>query len=604
MKRVVISHRGPYYLLSLVIVILLLIGGCSTLITSPASVVDVPTPTPTPRTGRGVGGTLRLINREAPTILNPHLGIGVKDYIPGRITYEPLAVFDKDSTLIPVLAAEIPSHENGLLATDNTWVIWKLKQNVQWCDGENFTAGDVVFTYDYLTNPDVGAFNGTYYTTVDHLEALDDYTVKVFFQEPNPSWFGPFVGWSGVILPRHKFEDYNGKNAYDAPANMAPVGTGPYCVVSFKPQETLFLGTRLISTNKVVYEPNPYFRDPEKPYFSRVEYKGGGAADVAAIMVFDEGSADYAFDLQLTRSDWDRIATSQKGKPLVNFAPFVLQLDLNHTDPYQATADGERSSITIPHPFFSDKRVRQAFSLAIDQQAIVKLYGQGGRITSDILVLPEEYRSHSVTHEFDLKKASALLDEAGWIDQDGDGIREKDGKQMHVLFQTFISPLAQPMQDSIKRNLQSIGVDVELKLVDPIIFYGDQSSPDSFVRFEADMQAWENYSDSPNPMPYMAQWTCEQIPQKDNDWSAGYNTARWCNPDYDQLLEQSIKEIDPERRKQFFIRMNNMLTEDVVIIPIVWRATVSGASKDLEGVAPNPWDQDVWNIQDWRRASP
>jgi len=108
---------------------------------------------------RGQGGTLTLLYFQAPTIVNPHLSVGDKDLAASRITYEPLANFDKDGNMLPILAAEIPTIDNGELAEDGASVTWKLKQGVKWADGESFTADDVVFTYEYITNPDVKANN-------------------------------------------------------------------------------------------------------------------------------------------------------------------------------------------------------------------------------------------------------------------------------------------------------------------------------------------------------------------------------------------------------------------------------------------------------------
>ena len=98
----------------------------------------------------------------------------------------------------------------------------------------------------------------------------------------------------------------------------------------------------------------------------------------------------------------------------------------------------------------------------------------------------------------------------------------------------------------------------------------------------------------------MKQWTCDQIPQKANNWT-GENVERWCNPAYDALYEESAREFDPEKRRQLFIQMNDMLIEDVVMIPLINRGTFSGISSNLEGVELNSWESELWNIKDWRR---
>jgi len=160
------------------------------------------------------------------------------------------------------------------------------------------------------------------------------------------------------------------------------------------------------------------------------------------------------------------------------------------------------------------------------------------------------------------------------------------------------------MQQIVKQNLNAVGVDVNLKIVDASIMFGGDpaENPDNFLRFNADMQMFNISSDSPDPGPYMQFWTCAQIPQQANNWSAGLNIERWCSEAYDDLYRQATTEIDPEIRQQLFIQMNDMLIEDVVMIPLVLRGDVSGVSAALTDIVLTPWDMNTWNIKDWRRT--
>lgn len=568
-----------------------------------------PTATPTPEpTGRGVGDTLRILNREAPVTLNPHLAEAIKDWEACRITYEPLASFDRDGQMVLFLAAEAPSLENGGVAEDGLSVTWKLKQNIQWSDGEPFTADDVLFTYEYITNPTVESTSADFYTTVERVEVIDDYTVQVHFKEPNPAWAVPFVGIQGMIIPRHKFEEYNGANAREAPANDLPVGTGPYQVMppGIKTQEVLFLGNELIETNKTVFEPNPYFREEDKPYFSEVELQGGGTVNEAARAVLSDGRVDYAYFLSLPPEMLLELEEAGPGRLVQNFGSTVDRILLNHTDPHQESADGERSSLEVPHPFFQDKTVRQAFAYAVNRERISEqVYGPAGRPTYNNLVAPPQYSSSNIFYRFDLEEAAALLDEAGWTDTNGDGFRDKEGERLKVVYQAPLGESEQQIQQIVKEDLESIGVEVELKIVDSsIMFNFGSSNPNTFWRFNADLQETWITSPSLDPAPYMQYWTCAQIPQQENNWTAGNNAERWCNPEYDALLQQAASELDPEKRQELFIQMNDMLIEDVVMIPMVHVAQVSGANENIEGIELTPWDSEVWNIKDWRRVSP
>ncbi|MGK7946135.1 MAG: peptide ABC transporter substrate-binding protein, partial [Microcystaceae cyanobacterium] len=471
--------------------------------------------------------TLKLLYWQAPTILNPHLSTGFKDAEASRITLEPLASFDENGELVPFLAAEIPSVENGGVAPDGKSVTWKLKQGIKWSDGQPFTAKDVVSTFDFISNPKTGSTSAGTYEIVEKVEALDDYTVKISFKKVNPAWFLVFVGGEGMILPHHVYEPYIGEKSREAPANLKPIGTGPYQAVEFKPGDV------------VVYEPNPNFRDADTLGFKRIELKGGGDATSAARAVLQTGDADFAYNLQIEAPVLKQLETGGKGQVVSVFAALMERILINQSDPNQATAEGERSSLDNPHPFLSDPLVRKAFSLAIDRETIAQqLYGVTGKATPNFLVLPKQFYSPNTSYEFNLEQAGQLLDQAGWQDSNNNGTRDKDGVEMEIVFQTSINPLRQKTQEIVKQGLQSIGVDVELKSVDATIFFSsDPSNDDTVGKFYADLQMFTTGNTNPDPSNYLKDYLCSTIAQKSNNWS-GDNYSRYCNPEYDQLWQQ------------------------------------------------------------------
>jgi peptide/nickel transport system substrate-binding protein len=541
-------------------------------------------------TGQPTNTTLRLLYWQAPTILNPHLSTGFKDAEASRITLEPLASYDKNGQLVPFLAAEIPTEENGGVAGDGKSVTWQLKQGIKWSDGTPFTAADVVFTHQFISNPEVGAVSAGTYEVVENVEAIDDHAVRINFKEVYPAWSLIFVGTEGMILPKHIYEAYNGPNAREASANLKPVGTGPYRVVEFRPGDT------------IIYEPNPEFRQADTVGFQRIELKGGGDATSAARAVLQTGDADYAYNLQVEAPVLQQLEAAGRGKVVTSFGALMERILINFTDPNRATADGERSSLEFPHPFLADKKVRQAFALAIDRDTIAKqLYGVSGQATANFLVAPEQYVSPNTSYEFNLDKAAALLNEAGWQDTNGNGIRDKDGVEMQMMFQTSVNTLRQKTQAIIKQNLQSIGVGVELKSIDPSVYFSsDPSNNDTLEHFNADLQMYTTGNTSPDPGAYMQFFTCAQIPQKANNWS-GDNNSRYCNPAYDSLWQQSSILLDPDERQQVFMQMNDLLVNEVVGIPLVHRAEVVAFSNSLSGYDLTPWDLRTWDIMNWQR---
>ena len=237
-------------------------------------------------TKAGGGGALKVLFWQAPTLLNPHFAVGTKDQEGSRIFYEPLAAWDPDGNLVPVLAAEIPEIENGGVAPDGLSVIWKLKGDVEWHDGRPFTADDVVFNWEYAADPATAATTIGSYQNVT-VEKIDPLAVRVRFTKPTPFWADAFVGQFGMIIPKHLFEPYKGANSRAAPEDLKPVGTGPYRFVEFRPGD-LVRGER-----------NPSYHLPNRPYFDTIEMKGGGDAVSAARAVLQTGEYDYAWNLQV-----------------------------------------------------------------------------------------------------------------------------------------------------------------------------------------------------------------------------------------------------------------------------------------------------------------
>lgn len=561
---------------------LLLFTGCRSAQSPPQTEVETET--------AAANDTLRLLYWQAPTILNPHFSSGFKDAEASRITLEPLASFDADGNMVLFLAAEEPTLDNGGVAADGTSVTWKLKQGLTWSDGTPFTAEDVAFTYEFIVNPEVATVNAGTYELIESVEALDDTTVQITFKEPNPAWYLVFTGTEGMVLPKHIFADYNGPNGREAPGNTMPVGTGPYRVTRFTPGDV------------VVYETNPNYRDADQLAFGRVELKGGGDATSAARAVLQTGDVDYAYNLQVEAAVLEQLEAVGQGKVVTNFGSLVERIIFNFSDPNQATADGETSSVEFPHPFFSDPLVRQAVNLAIDRDTIAtQLYGPIGQPTTNFLVAPSPFVSDHTRYDYDPDTAAQLLDAAGWVDSNNDGTRDKDGQELQVVFQTSVNPVRQKTQEIVKQTLEQVGIGVELKSIDASVYFsGDPASRETLERFSADLQMFATGNTNPDPGSYLQTYTCSEIAQKANNWS-GSNYARYCNPKFDALWQQATATLNPEEREDLFIQMNDLLIDEAAVLPIVHRADASGVSNRLSGIDLTPWDLSTWNIADWNR---
>jgi len=346
-------------------------------------------------TRRGGGGKLRLLSWQAPTILNPHLAVATKDSNASCVVYEPLFSVNPDGDFIPVLAEEVPSLENGGRARDGTSTTWHLKQGVVWHDGTPFTADDVIFTWEYATDPATAAATRSNYEPIRRIDKRNDHTITVVFTEPTPLWYTP---GSQMILPKHLFSAYTGATARHAPYNLKPVGTGPYKLVDFTQGDV------------ALYAINPHYHVPNRPFFDTVELKGGGDATSAARAVLQTGEFDFAWNIQVDKDVMERLGQQgRKGRFHITPGTLIEHIQLNRTDP-GTEVDGERSSVQVPHPFFTDLRVRQAFALAVDRGTIAEqLYGAAGQLTSNILNGPKPFQSPNTRWEFNLDKAAQLF---------------------------------------------------------------------------------------------------------------------------------------------------------------------------------------------------
>ena len=535
-------------------------------------------------TKRGGGGTLKLLWWEAPTLLNPHFATGTKDQDASRLFYEPLAAWDPEGNMKLVLAAEVPSVQNGGIAEDGKSVIWKLKRGVKWQDGQPFTADDVVFNWEYAKDPQTAAVTAGYYNTIT-VEKIDDYTVKILFANPTPFWGSAFVGATGLLIPKHLFAPYIGAKSRQAPWNLKPVGTGPYKFKSFTPGDVV---------QGVI---NMDYHEPNRPYFDAVEMKGGGGATSAARAVMETGEYDYAWNLQVAWNLLKKIEAGGKGHLQYDEGSGIEHIQINFTDPNKVV-DGERSSIKTKNPTLSDPVVRKALSLLIDRGGVEKyIYGGTGLTTSNFINGPPRFVSKKTSWEYNIRKAVDLLEKDGWK-PGPDGIRQKDGKKLSWLFQTSINQPRQETQEIIKQSCHKAGIELRLKAVlASVYFSSDVGNNDTYPKFYADLQEYETLPTQPDPGVWMQQFLSTQVASKANRW-AGRNITRWQSPEYDKIYAETTTELDPVKRAAMFIKLNDLVVDNVVVIPLIFRKGVSGVINGLQ-LRLSGWDTDTWDLPDW-----
>ena len=540
---------------------------------------------------RGSDGHVSIIYWQAPSILNPYLSGGTKDHEAASMVLEPLARFDESGNLTPWLAASVPTVGNGGVSADLKTITWTLRDGLLWSDGSPVTAADIVFTADYCRDTAGGCSQLAKFDEVTEVKAVDDLTVEVTFGVPKPYPYGPFVGATSPILQKAQFADCTGARAPEcAEANFIPTGTGPFRVTEFRSNDFISL------------DANPHYRDPAKPAFATVMFKGGGDAAAAARAVLETGEFDYAWNLQLAPDVLQSMQAAGKGAVVSSFGTLVERLLVNLTDPAPELGNA-RSTRAHPHPFLSDRAVRKALSMAIDRELLVEVgYGQAARPTCNVVPAPEVYASAANEDCLvqDIEGAKRLLDEAGWR-PGPDGIRQKDGVRLSILYQTSTNAVRQDFQALIKQWWSGIGVEVELRDIDASVFFGgDPGSPDTYEKFFADIEMYANNFEGADPEPYLGGWRCGNEPRPASQWR-GANVPRYCSEEYDRVLGEMAETGDLGERARLAKAMNDMLVQDHVLIPLVHRGRVSAHAHSLGGVLLNTWDSEIWNIADWHR---
>src|SRR4030095_3578303 len=297
-----------------------------------------------------------------------------------------------------------------------------------------------------------------------------------------------------MIIPKHLFAPYIGAKSREAPANLKPVGTGPYKFVDFKPGDM------------VRGELNPNYHMPNRPFFDAIEMKGGGDATSAARAVLQTGEYDYAWNLQVEDEVLKRMEAGGKGRAYIVPSGDIEFIQLSVTDPFNEV-DGERSSIKSKHFAFSDPQVRQAMALLADRKGMQDfIYGRTGMATSNFVNNPPRFVSKNTKFEFNIDKANQILDAAGWT-KGADGIREKGGKKMKFVYQTSINSARQKEQAIFKQACQKAGIDLELKSVTASVFFSsDVGNPDTYGKFWCDLQMYTTTMTAPDAERFMDQY--------------------------------------------------------------------------------------------------
>ncbi|MEA2527439.1 MAG: peptide/nickel transport system substrate-binding protein [Thermomicrobiales bacterium] len=542
---------------------------------------------------RGAGGELKLRLWQEPSTFSVHTTRRARNLLVAALVTEPLLHILPNGTLIPCLTEEVPSFANGLLARDLSSVTYRLREGIVWSDGTPLTAKDVVFTWQWIMDEANQSTSVRFYERIAAVTAVDDRTVEVSFDGPQPGWYTPFVsGSTGSIYPEHILAA--GPSAHDAFLRQ-PIGTGPYVVESLTVENTV----------SIAYAINERYREPTKPSFARVTVETGGDAVEAAEAVFETGTFDLAPTLQVAGARLKEIAKGDNGDLVVVPGAQVEAILLNFSDP-ETEVDRQRSHWQTPNPVLADRAVRRALALGIDRGSISEQFflgSPGEPPTPNILVGLPAFTSKNTSWAFDVEEGRRLLDQAGWV-LDGD-VRKKDGVDLALTFAVPNESPQQQIQEVVKQGWEALGVRVEVLEINPDIFFN--LSPNNELDYTHMYYDAHEYSFGPLepvPLEFLQNWLShngENIAQRENLWQQP-NESRYHNPDYDALYDAAATETDPAQLAATLTEMNDLLIDDAAVIPLVQLAAEAFAiAKTLrqENIAAGPFEPLTWNIANW-----
>lgn len=427
------------------------------------------------------------------------------------LIYNGLVKYDKDLNLVGDLARDWKVSEDGKTIT------FFLRKGVKWHDGKEFTAWDVLFGLKTITDPRTPTAYSGDFLEVEKAEVLDNYTFRVKYKEP----FAPALSTWGnlVVLPRHLLE---GKDITQSPLRRAPIGTGPYRFVDWKPGE------------RIILEANPQYFEG-RPYIDKVIWK-----------VVPDPSTMF-MELKAGNIDWMNLSPLQYARQ-TSEPSFSKVYNKYKYLPFAYTYLG----FNLRHPFFKDKKVRQAISYAIDREEIIKvvLFGQGTVAHGPYKPGTWYYNPHVKKYPYDLNKAKRLLEEAGWRDTNGDGILDKDGVPFRFTVLVNWGNLSRfKTAELIQWRLRKIGIDMKIRVLEWATFVNQYIDKRNF---EAVILGWSTGVD-PDQFDI---WHSSKTGPKE------LNFVSYKNPEVDRILVEARRTFHLEKRRKLYFKFQEILAEE------------------------------------------
>ncbi len=556
--------------------------------TSPPAVMATSTPLPTADpddapSDRPTGGTVRHLIYEDPDTLNFIIGgtsIGRQVY---QAIVEGLVYVDPNGDFQPLLAAELPTYENGGISDDNLTITWNLKEGVTWSDGEPFTSDDVVFTYEASTGASESIVSDRFSKIVS-IEAPDDLTVVITYSEIDVSYLEQWRGSSGPgIIPRHATGEIEQITRWDW--NRRPIGTGPFVLSEWE------------AGAHVVVLKNENYHKPGQPYVDRIDFLVIPSEDARAQMMLQGDAEIMLWPGETYNEDFEASPQTVLGlAPGVWNTRFIMNLSKTFDDD---------PGPEPPHDVLGDIRVRQAISMAIDRQRIVS------DILSDRVIIangPHEIgwnRSEMPPYGYDPDAAIALMEEAGWVEGPG-GVRvaegaetTEDGTVAEISLVTYTSFLPLELTGlAIQEDLAAIGIKVNFSMEDFAVIFGGWEDGAPRKTGDFDVMLYDTSMGGVEPhATIMNNWHSSRIPSA--EVPGGGNYSRFNNAEADAYMEAGGATLDLDERHANYHAFVELEREDLPIVYIFQFNEGSAYSVDLQGYVVSTWEWSTWDCAEW-----
>src|SRR4030066_908517 len=497
--------------------------------------------------GPAYGDTLVEGTIAGPSVLIPMLAGDASSHSVASLIINGLVKYDKDLTLIGDLA------DSWDISKDSLVITFHLKKGIKWTDGVEFTAHDVMFGYKTIIDEKTPTAYSEDFKQVKKAEVLDRYTFRVTYERP----FAPALSsWGSLpVLPRHLLE---GKDITKSDLGRKPVGMGPFKLTKWTPG------------SEVVLESNPtYFEG--KPYISRYVYR----------VIPDP--ATMFLELQAGGVDWMGLTPLQYTRQTQS-AYFEKNFNKFRYPVFSYTYMG----FNLKHPWFKDKKVRQAIAHAIDKDELVYgvLFGLGKAATGPYVPDTWPYNPNAKKYEYNLDKAKALLSEAGWKDTDGDGLLDKDGRPFEFTILTNMgNTLRMKTATIIQWRLEMVGIKINIRALEWSTFINEFLDK---RRFQVVVLGWSIGLD---PDQYDI-WHSSKTKEKE------FNFVSYNNPEVDELLEKGRRTFDINERKKSHFRIQEILADELPYLFLYVPDALPIVHARFHGIEPAPIGIG-YNINKW-----